>query len=337
MGSVERHINRHTLVLSLSLLALVGASVAFLLATVPLIVTAFGMSQPAAAECGCGLVAATLPPTVIGLLSAFALLAVIFLARFIRAVISSLIGTSRVRSWLQRLRLPTSSTLATLATRTGLANRVTLVSAFPEGLMTVGLFRPRVFLSKMFTESMESDELEAALRHEAAHVRRRDPLRQFLTVVLESTLGFVPPIRRAVHSFRAEVELAADAAASASYANTDALSRAFVKALSFGGHRVRPIAATALSVTDDRLEQLLNPRRPIVRHIPSLIVLAVSLVVSFGLFAVHGVAARSETTATGAGEQCHATPRCVTQPMSTAPHFSTESGMCTGGVCFTTD
>lgn len=45
---------------------------------------------------------------------------------------------------------------------------------------TIGILRPRVFVSSVLRKQLSAEELAVVLRHEEAHVRRRDPLRRVL-------------------------------------------------------------------------------------------------------------------------------------------------------------
>lgn len=63
----------------------------------------------------------------------------------------------------------------------------------------VGLFRPRVVVSDRFRGMLDDRAVDAALAHEAAHVRHRDPLRVWLAQ-LATDLQW--PSRRAAARFR---------------------------------------------------------------------------------------------------------------------------------------
>ncbi|WP_433443588.1 M56 family metallopeptidase [Nonomuraea sp. CA-141351] len=76
-----------------------------------------------------------------------------------------------------------------------------------------GMLRPRVYVSAGLTETLSGDELDAVLCHEAAHARRRDPLRRVLMNAATDVLFFLPVVRWAAHVQRERAELAADRAA----------------------------------------------------------------------------------------------------------------------------
>jgi Zn-dependent protease with chaperone function len=60
--------------------------------------------------------------------------------------------------------------------------------------LTAGLIRPRIYLSRRLLEALSPAELAAVLRHEQAHRRRRDAVRQVVAEVLARL--HLPPIRR---------------------------------------------------------------------------------------------------------------------------------------------
>lgn len=63
-----------------------------------------------------------------------------------------------------------------LGARDGIA-AYEFASAVPAVLVT-GIWRPKLLLSKRALELLDDDEMHAAIRHEAAHVRRRDNLKK---------------------------------------------------------------------------------------------------------------------------------------------------------------
>lgn len=128
--------------------------------------------------------------------------------------------------------------------------------------MTLGLIRPRVYISRGLIEKLTSSELQAVIAHEQAHQRAYDPLVTALMSVVAAALKWLPGARdwmAAAYSLR---ELAADATATNGYRTTAALSSAFIK---LSDSTIHP-ALSAFSPNRDRLEKLLDhqwtsPRR----------------------------------------------------------------------------
>ena len=111
------------------------------------------------------------------------------------------------------------SAVLSAAARAGLdPSRVCVVDGLPNPAFTTGWWRPQVFVAHNLPQRLSPDELEAVLAHEAAHVRRRDPLRLFLLRSLAGVLFWLPAIRRLVADLADEAEIAADDAAARTHA-----------------------------------------------------------------------------------------------------------------------
>lgn len=106
------------------------------------------------------------------------------------------------------------------ATRSGLDIREVLVIAgLPIPAFTAGPWlRPRVYLSEALfvgEDSLSTEEVVAVLAHEAAHVRRRDPMRFLGLHLMARALFWVPALRAIAEDIADEAEIIADDAASA--------------------------------------------------------------------------------------------------------------------------
>jgi hypothetical protein len=71
---------------------------------------------------------------------------------------------------------------------------VRLVEASLPLCVTAGLLRPRIFVSERFAAALPQAQLEVALEHECAHVRRRDGLRKLAAAAL--SWPHLPALRR---------------------------------------------------------------------------------------------------------------------------------------------
>lgn len=114
------------------------------------------------------------------------------------------------------------------------------VIAKPGAAMAIhGLVRPVVVVSE------DSAELEPALAHEIAHLRRRDPLWSMLVSLAALPFWFLPPVWFALRAYRDATEEATDAMTVESGVSKSALAEALVKlsaprssfALALGGGR----------------------------------------------------------------------------------------------------
>lgn len=96
----------------------------------------------------------------------------------------------------------------------GLAtDRVRVVAGFPNPAFTAGWLRPMVYLAAELAERLSPAELGVVLAHEAAHVRRRDPLRLSALRFLGAVVFWLPALRRLTDDLADEIEFQADDAA----------------------------------------------------------------------------------------------------------------------------
>ena len=88
--------------------------------------------------------------------------------------------------------------------------RLRVVDGLPTPAFTAGWLRPRVYVARALGARLTAPELEAVLAHEAAHVRRRDPLRLSLLRFLSRTLFWLPAVGRLAEDVADEAEIRAD-------------------------------------------------------------------------------------------------------------------------------
>lgn len=88
-----------------------------------------------------------------------------------------------------------------------------LVSSHPFPIVAaVGVVRPRLLVARQVLEALTPGELEAAARHEMAHVAARDNFKALLLRALPDPFGVLPLGRRVERAWREAAEGAADAA-----------------------------------------------------------------------------------------------------------------------------
>lgn len=150
------------------------------------------------------------------------------------------------------------------AERAGLApERVMVVDDAPDPAFTAGWLAPRVYVARALATALGDAELTAVLAHEAAHLRRRDPLRLSALRFLACWLFWLPALRRLADDVADEAEiLADDAAARGSTGPVPlALASALLALAAWGGSRGKrpmrraPVAGTAALVAPDTLER----------------------------------------------------------------------------------
>jgi beta-lactamase regulating signal transducer with metallopeptidase domain len=98
------------------------------------------------------------------------------------------------------------------------------ISGVSPPLTAAGVFRPSVWLSRAAEFVLNARELEAALRHEIVHVRRRDNLRKLIL-----RLVAFPGMAELESAWREATEMAADDAAVANASEALDLAAAVIK------------------------------------------------------------------------------------------------------------
>ena len=182
---------------------------------------------------------------------------------------SGLRQLARTRRALRHLlglpRLPLAAPLRALARELDVEDQLDVLVCAAAEACCYGLIRPRICLTTGLLSVLSPAEIEAVLRHERHHLRRHDPLRSLLWTMLGGVCWWgVDGAEQA----RLQRELAADRAVIAA-GGRQALASALLKLLTYyhGGSQsiVRTAAGTAisgLSVTDARIDQLLQPELP---------------------------------------------------------------------------
>lgn len=107
-----------------------------------------------------------------------------------------------------------SGAFAVAARLAGLeVRRLRVVEGLPNPAFTAGWWRPTVYVARALAERLTPAELAAVLAHEAAHVRRRDPLRLSTLRFAAHALFWIPALRRLADDVADEAEVQADDAA----------------------------------------------------------------------------------------------------------------------------
>lgn len=103
------------------------------------------------------------------------------------------------------------------------------VTGRPGICCTVGVLRPAILISLEFCRAMDEGEIEAALAHEVAHIRRGDNGVGLASVVFRALTFFSPAAYIAVRQYMDEREKAADDLAVAATGDRLALASAIIK------------------------------------------------------------------------------------------------------------
>ena len=141
--------------------------------------------------------------------------------------------------------------------------RATRALRYPDPVAadTVGLIRPRVRIAPWFSDSLDAPALAAAIEHERAHVRHRDPLRIWLAQLVTDLQWPIPSAAKRLSRWRHELELARDDEARRQGTDGADLAAAIVSAAK--RPHVARNAVAALGARDlelrERVERLLAP------------------------------------------------------------------------------
>jgi uncharacterized protein (TIGR03435 family) len=191
---------------------------------------------------------------------------------------------ARLRSTLVRPAPPEwQRTLNRLKARVGVSRPVRLlISALAQAPAVVGWLRPVVLVPIGALAGLPSEQIEALLIHELAHIRRHDYLVNILQSVAEALLFYHPAVWWVSGHIRTERELCCDdvAVSIGGDALTYALALAEIES-SRPAHLTAAMAANGGSLAD-RIARLLGQSRPVSRTLPgpAVIVSAILLVVA---------------------------------------------------------
>lgn len=154
---------------------------------------------------------------------------------------------------------------------------------------TVGLLRPRVVISQELSERLDAEALAAAIAHEVAHARHRDPLWLLAGQIAADLQWPFPGARRRLAEWREAIELARDDEARRAGVPGDDLAHAILAAVALH----RPPASAALTGDEEgarlrrRIERLLAPLpeggQVSRRWHPALLVPALVAIVTLGV------------------------------------------------------
>lgn len=181
----------------------------------------------------------------------YAAVAVVLLVR----VAAGVAGVRKVIRSSRRLSLEERGIVESVCR--GVADRVRHgAQALP---VTAGFLRPVVLLPAAWS-SLPADHLRAILQHEAAHVRRRDPLTALVAALTEAVFWFHPAAWVAASRVRWFAEVSCDASAGAALGQERYASSLLGLASGWRDTRVpgHPLLASAGTQVGNRLHLLLE-------------------------------------------------------------------------------
>jgi Zn-dependent protease with chaperone function len=198
-------------------------------------------------------------------------------------MLRQIVGQYRLNRGAETRRSRNDNGWSTLADETGIGRRLVVVNDPMPYAFCAGFFFPAVYVSDGLLAILGPSEIEAVLRHEASHMRRRDPLRLFLIELLRSIFAPFPIIETLAERVRVGIELAADQAALASVP-MPALASALVKVVRASG-RTQPLTVAGLTPNEARIDALLGKPIEMPYQRRDLVVTGLVLVTLFGVLA----------------------------------------------------
>lgn len=176
---------------------------------------------------------------------------------------------------------------------------------------TAGFFRPAVFVSRMILDTLDDEELESLIMHEAAHIVRRDIFYLWFAATLRDLTFFLPISHWLARRFLCEKERAADMFALSLTKDPVTLAAAIVK-VSRMGKSMAPAYLPAFSdinSVESRVKRLLGVEYKPKYSARSLIAsVAVSLIIVMSITRVAVALPRASHPSTAAG--CNAMQEC---------------------------
>jgi len=215
---------------------------------------------------------------------------------------------ARIRSTLVRPAPPEwQQSLNRLKARVGVTRPVRLlISALVQVPAVVGWLRPVVLVPIGALAGLPSEQVEALLIHELAHIRRHDYLVNILQSVAEALLFYHPAVWWVSGHMRLERELCCDdvAVSLSGDAFTYALALAEMES-SRPAHVHAAMAANGASLAD-RIGRLLGQSPPVSRTLsgPGVVVTAILLALAaYGMFAQSGDSPRFDVASIKRGSE----------------------------------
>ncbi len=130
---------------------------------------------------------------------------------------------------------------------------------------TFGLFRPRVVVGAALRQRLDGASLDAALAHEQAHARHRDPLRIWLAQIATDLQWPSPAAAQRLRLWSEALELARDEEVRQAGVRGEDLAQALVTAIRLARHRSLRAGARLTGPEKtlvERIHRLLSPLRP---------------------------------------------------------------------------
>lgn len=175
-----------------------------------------------------------------------------------------------------------------------------IVRGLPNPAFTAGWWKPKIYLNAELAERLNGRELKSLVAHEAAHLRRRDPLRLAVLRFFACLVFWLPALRRLAEDVADEAEFEADDLAASGQPLV--LASAILKVALWGrsGRTLQAVVAfTGPDLIEQRVRRLSGERIPRRSHITTRSILAAAVMlgvaVSSGVVMARPISAGSST------------------------------------------
>lgn len=118
-------------------------------------------------------------------------------------------------------------------------------------IAVVGCFKPKLFLADQVFETLDENQIAAAVAHETAHVAARDNLKRTLLNFSRDLLLTVPCSRTLEREWRIESEAAADECAARGRAAALTLASVLIKIARLAPAKAKPFMPAGSYIADD--------------------------------------------------------------------------------------
>lgn len=215
----------------------------------------------------------------------------------------------------RQIRVP--QRIRALSSVLGMDGKIDLIDDSRLYSFCYGFFRPKVCISHSLADSLTGAELKAVLLHEKFHLENRDPLKILLSRAVAEMLFLLPVASNLRDRYIRAKELAADDATVEFMGTELPLASALLKILRRRGQVLSTELAAigALSVTEQRIERLLDPTAEFLPAI-SMPKFVTSMAMLAMLFVVSIMPIYAQPGTNVVGPNCHA-PNEAAAPVAT--------------------
>jgi Zn-dependent protease with chaperone function len=187
-------------------------------------------------------------------------------ALFLRDVIPFVLDFARARTTCQAVTAPSpalTSAAQQAASALGIAvPRLVVLTSQHSILICRGLREPIIVASTGLCATLAPDELEAAVAHEMAHAKHRDPALGWGLMLVRGVCFFNPAVQLVARAAVAEIEARADQSAARIVGSTEAVARSLRKLSGIDSARApRTWHGFRLAAIEQRCKTLLEEGR----------------------------------------------------------------------------